>query len=63
MSDRGGSTNSDKPTFNVVNKGNAPGRGGATQSTGIGPVGSYPLNTGSTNNNPKTSTGAKQPPC
>ena len=61
MSDRGGETNSSKPTFNKVTKGNPEGRGGATFSTGIGKVGSYSLDTGGTNPNTNTKVGAKQP--
>ena len=61
MSDRGGETNSSKPTFDKVNKGNPEGRGGATFSTGIGPIGTYPLGTKPTNPNTNTKVGAKQP--
>ena len=43
--DRGGSTNSSKPTFNKVVSGNPEGRGGATFSKGIGPIGTYALGT------------------
>lgn len=49
MSDRGGSTNSSKPTFNKVNQGNPAGRGGATFSKGFGPIGTYALGTKPTN--------------
>lgn len=49
MSDRGGSTHSDKNTFGKINTGNKPGPGGATNSTGFGPIGTYSLDKGSTN--------------
>lgn len=62
-SDRGGSTNSATPTFNKVIKGNPEGRGGSTNDP-KGKVGSYPLSgSPSTNPNPKTKVGAKQPAC
>ncbi len=61
--DRGGSTNpADINTikFNQVNKGNTPGRGGATNSSEI-KMGPPTGPSGSTNRNTKTEVGAKQP--
>lgn len=46
-----------------VHSGNAAGRGGATNSTGIGPIGTYALGTTSTNPTTKTAVGKKQPAC
>lgn len=50
MSDRGGSTNPAPLFTGKTVKGNPVGRGGATNSTGFGPIGTKPLGTDSTNN-------------
>ena len=53
MGDRGGSTNSSKPTFGKVTSGNPEGRGGSTNAP-KGPVGSYGLGTKATNPTSRT---------
>ncbi len=60
MSDRGGSTNSPENKFGKINKGNPAGPGGATHEYkgNFGPIGTYSLDKGSTNNgNAKTNVG------